>query len=568
MREQPPLKKILTRAGESPDLPGVPALLRRVYGNRGVQDSADVDLRLAGLARPDGLPDLEQAADRIVAAVTAGQRILFVGDYDADGATAAALGVSFLRACGHESVDFLVPNRFDFGYGLSPEIVRLAAQRYPDLLITVDNGVSSIAGVAQANDCGLDVIVTDHHLPAAQRPDALALVNPNLPESRFPSKALAGVGVIFYVLAVCCRKLRAAGWFSDQRPAPSAADWLDLVALGTVADVVPLDQNNRRLVHHGLKKMRGDNCRPGMRALARVSKRDPRFLQASDLGFALSPRLNAAGRLTDMSVGIQCLLAESLAEAEPLAEQLDALNRQRRGLEQDMVAEAELLAADRLADGDLAVGLTLYDSSWHQGLVGLIAARIRERHHRPVIAFADAGRELKGSARSIPGLHVRDALDAIAARNPGLVEKFGGHATAAGLSLNPRYLKRFAAAFDDEVRTRIGPDALEPSLTTDGELAPEDLTLGSAEHLANAGPWGQGFPEPLFHGEFDLISQRVVGEAHLRVSLRADGRLISGIAFRQPPLPACDRVRAVYALEVERYREPTLQLRLEQITPA
>ena len=571
MPDSPALKRIVQRRGPVPDLPGVPPFLRRVYGHRGVGTLADLDLALSGLERPSALRDIDQAAGRIAEAVREGQRILLVGDFDADGATSVALGVSLLRAFGASNVDFVVPNRFEFGYGLSPEIVDLALLRSPDLIITVDNGVSSIAGVERANAHGVDVVVTDHHLPGPHLPPACAIVNPNVPGCAFPSKAIAGVGVIYYVLGQTRAVLRADGWFDGSaRPEPLLADWLDLVALGTVADVVPLDRNNRRLVHQGIKRMRSGRCRPGIAALAEAGRRDLARLKASDLGFAVGPRLNAAGRLDDMTIGIQCLLASSLEEARPLAGQLDDLNRKRRGIEQSMLADAEILLAEAEGGIEGKCGIVVFHPSWHQGVVGLIAGRLRERHHRPVIAFAQAGAEgleLKGSARSLPELHVRDALDAIAARDPALLTRFGGHAMAAGMTLDRRCLPRFAQAFDDEVRRRLPAEALQGRLETDGELEADELTLDNARRVAEAGPWGQAFPEPMFHGDFDLVSQRVVGKEHLKLVLKRADRLVGAIAFRQKPIPDCQRVRLAYALEVNDYRDPALELRVTQIEP-
>ena len=562
--------QIVERSGPVPELPGVPDFLRRVYGARGVRGAADLDIDLAGLEPPSKLRQIDRAAQRIASAVREEQRILLVGDYDADGATSVALGVSLLRALGAAAPDFLVPNRFEFGYGLSPEIVELALARCPDLIITVDNGISSLEGVYRANAAGVDVIVTDHHLPGAELPPAYAIVNPNAPGCAFPSKALAGVGVIYYVLSQTRACLRREGWFDGAGPEePRLAHWLDLVALGTVADVVPLDQNNRRLVHQGLRRMRKGLCRPGIVALAEAGRRTLARLKAADLAFALAPRLNAAGRLDDMSVGIRCLLAESLDEARDCAQRLDALNRERREIEQAMLADAELLLANHELDVQDRYGVVVFDPSWHQGVVGLIAGRLRERCHRPVVAFAEGldGRELKGSARSLPELHVRDALDAIAARNPALLTKFGGHAMAAGMSISRHALERFSKAFDEEVRRRLPASALQSKLETDGQLSAQELTLENALALADAGPWGQGFPEPLFHGEFDLISQRVVGGEHLRLALRCEDRLVSAIAYRQQPLSDCERVRAAYSLDVNDYQDLTLQLRVTQIEP-
>ena len=569
MPDSAPLKPIVQRRGPVPELPGVPPFLRRIYGHRGIGTPADLDLALSGLEPPSALRGIDQAAGRIAEAVREGQRILLVGDFDADGATSVALGVSLLRAFGASAVDFVVPNRFEFGYGLSPELVDLALLRSPELIVTVDNGVSSIAGVERANAHGVDVVVTDHHLPGPRLPPAYAIVNPNVPGCAFPSKAIAGVGVIYYVLSQTRALLRASGWFDERmRPEPALADWLDLVALGTVADVVPLDQNNRRLVHQGIRRMRSGRCRPGIAALAEVGRRDLARLKASDLGFAIGPRLNAAGRLDDMTIGIQCLLAASMDEARPLAAQLDELNRERRGVEQSMLADAELLVAEAEGGIEGKFGIVMFHPAWHQGVVGLVAGRLRERYHRPAIAFAEAGGEggeLKGSARSLPELHIRDALAAIAARDPALLIRFGGHAMAAGMTLDRRCLPRFAKAFDEEVRQRLPVEALKGRLETDGELDADELTLDNALRLAEGGPWGQAFPEPLFHGDFELVSQRVVGKEHLKLVLKRQDRLIGAIAFRQQPIEDCNRVRLAYALEVNDYRDLALELRVAQI---
>ena len=452
----------------------------------------------------------------------------------------------------------MVPNRFEFGYGLSPEIVRVALQRKPDLLITVDNGVSSIEGVELANAGGVDVIITDHHLPGAKLPPAHAIVNPNVPGCGFPSKAIAGVGVIYCVLSRVRRVLRDAGWFANSGTAdPNLAQWLDLVALGTVADVVPLDRNNRTLVHQGLLRMRKSRCRPGIQALAEVSRRSLSGLRASDLGFYLGPRLNAAGRLEDMSLGIRCLLAESLAEARRHAAALDELNTTRRELQQEMVAEAELIVAEQGQKKQERYGVSVFDPGWHQGIVGIVAGRLRERINRPVIAFAPAGdaepNSLRGSARSVPELHIRDALDAVAGRHPGLLAKFGGHAMAAGLSIRRVHYEQFAKAFNRVVRERLPAAALEARVETDGQLSSSEITLENAVRLADGGPWGQAFPEPSFHGEFEIVNQRVVGETHLKLVLGSGGRLVDAIAFSQAPLAGAKRLQTVYRLDINDY---------------
>lgn len=547
----------------------VPPVLARVYAARGVADAGELDRSLARMLPPQHLDGADRAAARVAAAIMAGESILVVGDFDADGATSVALAVSLLRALGAARVAFLVPNRFEFGYGLSPEIVALAVRRDPQLLITVDNGVSSIAGVEAANRAGIDVVVTDHHLPGRELPAAYAIVNPNLADSAFPSRNLAGVGVIYYLLGLVRAALRSEGWF-ESRPEPNLADWLDLVALGTVADVVPLDRNNRILVYQGVQRMRAGRCRPGVQALAEVAGRRLARLTEQDLGFALGPRLNAAGRLEDMTLGIRCLLADSLGEARELARALDELNLARRELEQVMVRDAELIVAHHeVAAGD-RFGVCVYDPGWHQGVVGLVAGRLRERIDRPVIAFADAGAvapdELKGSARSVPQLHVRDALDAIAVRYPGMLVKFGGHAMAAGLSIKRVHYERFARAFDAEVQRLLPAAALQRRIETDGSLDDAELTLATARLLKESGPWGQGFPEPSFHDEFDLVSQRVVGQAHLKLVVRRGRRVLDAIAFRQPPLRDARRLQLVYRLAENDYGDPpTLQLVVEHL---
>jgi len=566
--------QILTREVAAAQLNDLPSpILRRVYAARGIRHSQQLDRTLSALQPPTKLPDIEVAASRLADAVTTQQHILIVGDFDADGATAVALCVKVLQQFGATRVSYLVPNRFEFGYGLSPEIVELAAQQQPDLLVTVDNGVSSLAGVERANALGIDVIVTDHHLAGSELPAALAIVNPNLPGAEFASRAMAGVGVAYYVMGALRGELRKRGWFGEGRSEPNLADYLDLVALGTVADVVPLDANNRVLVHQGVQRMRAGKCAPGIKAIAEIAKRSLHKLTAQDLGFALGPRLNAAGRLEDMSLGIKCLLAEDLSSARQMATALDRLNQARRELEQEMVGDAEfLLAEDQLEDS--RVGLTVYHESFHQGVVGIVAGRLREKFHRPVIAFADAGDgspdELKGSARSIADLHIRDVLDWVAASHPGLLIKFGGHAMAAGLSIKRAHLERFKVIFDKAVRQFANTDMLQAKLLTDGELAAEDLCVEMAELLAAGGPWGSGFPEPSFTGVFDVVSQRVVGEQHLKLVLKTAGRVIDAIAFRQPPLAKdVAAVRTVYRLNVNDFGEwPTAQLVVEYLEPA
>ena len=558
---------------------GLHPVLRRVYAARGVSEASQIELTLDGLASPRRLSNITAAAELLAEAVTRNRRILIVGDFDADGATSTALGILALRAMGADQVDFLVPNRFEYGYGLTPEIVAVALARKPDLIVTVDNGISSVDGVAAARAAGVDVVVTDHHLPGARLPDANVLVNPNLPGDAFPSKHLAGVGVMFYVLAALRAELQGRGWFAARGSTPPRlADYLDLVALGTVADVVPLDYNNRVLVANGLARIRRGQCRPGIRALVEIAGRSMARLAASDLGFAVGPRLNAAGRIDDMSVGIQCLIEDKALAATHLARQLDALNRERRDIEDGMRQEAlsmvDAMIEAGVHDGaDLPYGFCLFDESWHQGVIGIVAARVRERFHRPTIVFApDQDDALKGSARSIPGVHIRDILDSVAARHPGLVEKFGGHAAAAGLSLRREDLGRFRAAFDTELRLQLSPEQLEAVILTDGELQPDELGLALAEAIREGGPWGQAFPEPLFDGVFQMLDHRVVGERHLKLRVAASpGALpLDAIAFNQAAgwagaVP--DRLRLLYRLDVNEYRgERRAQLVVERLT--
>jgi len=552
-------------------------VLRRVYRARRIEDSAELDRRLSGLIRVDDLTGIEHAAALLAQAVVVRARILVVGDFDADGATSCALAVRLLRAMGAAHVDYLVPNRFEFGYGLTPEIVEVAVDRRPDLLITVDNGIASLDGVAAARQRGWQVLITDHHLPGRQLPAADAIVNPNLQGDRFPSKNLAGVGVIFYVLAALRAELRERGWFEAQNlDAPNMAGYLDLVAVGTVADVVPLDRNNRILVAQGLQRVRRRECVPGVQALLAVAGRDVEKVTAADLGFAVGPRLNAAGRLEDMSIGIECLLTDEPGQARELAVVLDGMNQERRGIEARMKDQAQCVVESMtgLDREDLPYGLCLYDPQWHQGVVGIVAARIREQYHRPVIAFAPGGDGcIKGSARSVRGLHIRDALDGVATRNPGMVGKFGGHAMAAGLTLEADRFEQFSAAFDQEVRRRCGPEDLEDVLFTDGEVGSEALTLELAALLRDAGPWGQAFPEPVFDGEFDVLRQKVVGEHHLKMTLRPEpgGGQVDAIAFRLDEERlniAHERIRAAYRMDVNHYAGRTrLQLVVEYFEP-
>jgi single-stranded-DNA-specific exonuclease len=554
-------------------------LLQRIYAVRSLQNDSDISTELKDLLSPDSLKGLPQAVELLANTIVAQRRILIVGDFDADGATSTALGVLVLSAMGAKHVDFLVPNRFEYGYGLTPEIVEVAKSRSPDLIITVDNGISSIDGVAAARAANIAVLITDHHLPGEKIPDANAIINPNQYGCEFSSKALAGVGVIFYLLSAVRSELRKRHWFETEKiPEPSMADYLDLVALGTVADVVPLDRNNRILVAQGLRRMRAGRMRPGIAALLAIAKRNPARLVASDLGFAIGPRLNAAGRMDDMSHGIQCLLTQNISEAQTLAQELDGLNQDRRALEGLMQQEAlAMVDALQFEDSDeksseLPWGVCLFEPDWHQGIIGILAGRMKDRLHRPVIAFARADDgTLKGSARSIAGLHIRDCLDAVAAHHPQLLSKFGGHAMAAGLSLAEENYSAFAQAFDDEVRRTLQADDLSPAIHTDGELTLDEMQLTVAKQLRDAGPWGQQCPEPCFDGVFKIISQRRVGDRHLKLVVAHPNQpqtVFDAIAFNVDedrwPAKDVEYLRLVYKLDINEYRGlQSVQLMIE-----
>ena len=554
----------------------LPEALKRVYANRGITDPAALSLTLDQLHPPQHLKGVAEAAELLADAIEGDGRVLIIGDFDADGATSSAMAVSVLRQMGLREVAYLVPNRFEFGYGLTPEIVELAAAQMPDLIVTVDNGISSVEGVAAAQAMGISVLVTDHHLPGAQLPTAEVIVNPNQPDCAFPSKALAGVGVMFYVLSALRAELRERRWFDGQGLSePNLGDALDLVALGTVADVVPLDRNNRILVAAGLARIRSGRARPGIEALFEVAGKDHRQATSTDLGFIVGPRLNAAGRLDDMSIGIECLLAESSMEARERAETLHRLNRERRDIEQSMEHDAlEQLITLELDSNTLPFAMVLFDPGWHQGVIGILASRVRERVHRPTVIFAEVGEGmLKGSGRSIPGLHLRDVLDLVATRHPGLLSKFGGHAMAAGLTLAKDDLHRFTEALEAavaETLSHVPPQAVEDS---DGALGAGDLGLQLAESLSAGGPWGQHFPEPTFDGVFDVLQHRIVGEKHLKLTLAAEGAEIGGIAFsidvngwQARPLK---RIHALYRLDINEYRgERNPQLVIQSFWPA
>lgn len=558
----------LMRAGMHP-------VLARIYAARNIRSAAELETDPVRLLAPRLLLHAEDAARLLADAIGGGKRILIVADYDCDGATACAVGMRALRALGAK-VDYLVPDRFELGYGLSPELVDLAVERQPDLIVTVDNGIASVEGVARANTLGIATLITDHHLPGVELPDAACIVNPNQPGCGFPSKSLAGVGVMFYTMLALRAELRRRGAFKGTQE-PNLSALTDLVALGTVADVVPLDANNRILVGHGLKRLRDGKGQAGLVALMQVAGRDPRKATAFDLGFVMGPRLNAAGRLADMGLGIECLVTDDPARAANCARQLDELNRARRTIEAGMLEEA-LAAVTDLPEAPGA-GVALFHAGWHQGVVGILASRIREKLHRPVIAFARAsdtatdvlnageGAMLRGSGRSIPGLHLRDCLDLVAKREPGVILRFGGHAQAAGLTIREADLARFGAAFEAAAARMIPGAALERTVETDGGLELAYVTLEVAQMLENQ-IWGQGFAQPVFCDTFDVVSQRVVGEKHTRLRLSREGRRLEAIRFNSlDVLPA--RIRAAYRLSVNEYNGlKSVQINLEYAEPA
>ncbi|ECD9473396.1 single-stranded-DNA-specific exonuclease RecJ [Salmonella enterica subsp. houtenae] len=576
MKQQRQLRR--READETAELPAdLPPLLRRLYASRGVRSARELERSVKGMLPWQQLSGIDNAVEILYNAFREGIRIIVVGDFDADGATSTALSVLGMRALGCDNISYLVPNRFEDGYGLSPEVVDQAKARGAQLIVTVDNGISSHAGVAHAKTLGISVIVTDHHLPGDTLPDADAIINPNLRDCEYPSKSLAGVGVAFYLMLALRTFLRDKGWFDERGIAPpNLAALLDLVALGTVADVVPLDANNRILTWQGLSRIRAGKCRPGIKALLEISNRDPQQLAASDLGFALGPRLNAAGRLDDMSVGVALLLCDNLGEARVLASELDALNQTRKEIEQGMQAEA-LILCEKLerSSETLPGGLAMYHPEWHQGVVGILASRIKERFHRPVIAFAPAGDgTLKGSGRSIQGLHMRDALERLDTLYPGLMIKFGGHAMAAGLSLEEHKFEQFQQRFGELVTEWLDPALLQGEVISDGPLSAADMSMEVAQLLRDAGPWGQMFPEPLFDGRFRLLQQRLVGERHLKVMVEpvGGGPLLDGIAFNIDttcwPDNGVREVELAYKLDINEFRgNRSLQIIIDDIWP-
>ncbi|WP_334036682.1 single-stranded-DNA-specific exonuclease RecJ [Alteromonas macleodii] len=567
----PIVRREVTGASLSSDLHPV---IDRIYRGRNIANLDDLENGLKGLTHFNVLKGMPQAAQILANAVVQNKRIIIVGDFDADGATSTSVCILALRAMGYHNVDFLVPNRFDFGYGLSVSIVDEAAKQGAEVIVTVDNGISCIDGVTHAKSLGMQVVVTDHHLPGDVLPPADAIVNPNQPGCEFPSKNLAGVGVAFYIMLALKAELQQQGHFEKAGVAPpNLASLLDIVAVGTVADVVVLDKNNRILVHQGLQRIRAGKCRPGIKALVEVANRDCAHLTSTDLGFVVGPRLNAAGRLDDMSQGIACLLEDETIQARMIAAELDALNKERREIETGMKAQAEtVLEQMALDEGDMPSALVVYREDFHQGVIGIVAGRLKEKYLKPVIAFAHQDDEIiKGSARSIPGVHIRDVLDEVNTRYPGVIEKFGGHAMAAGLSLPVAKLQDFEQAFVDIARAHMAKLDGNHALLSDGDLSSKELCLPFAHLLRQAGPFGQGFESPLFDGEFALLDQRLVGQKHLKMVLKSDGaNEVDAIAFnvdlKSWPNAMVKRVHIAYRLDINVFRgQETVQLIVEQI---
>jgi len=553
----------------------LPPLIKQLYASRGVTSAQELELQVSHLAPVTSMKGLDLGCQLLAEAMYNQQKIFIIGDFDADGATSTALMMSALSMLGSSNHEFLVPNRFEYGYGLTPEIVEIAAAKGAQVLVTVDNGISCHQGVNTAKALGLKVIITDHHLPGAELPDADAIINPNQVDCTFPSKSLAGVGVAFYFMLALRKYLRDNGWFSDKQiPEPNIAQLLDLVALGTVADVVSLDANNRILVEQGLKRIRAGATRPGISALIEIANRVQSKLVASDFGFALGPRINAAGRLDDMAFGINCLLAPDMSTARMMAAELDHLNKARREIEQGMQSEAEsVLKQLNFSEDALPSAISLFDESWHQGVIGIVAGRLKEKFHRPCIVFAavEDSDEVKGSARSIPGLHIRDVLEHIDTLHPELIIKYGGHAMAAGLSINKANFKQFQSVFNEVASKFLTEEMLQGTVVSDGELPSDHFTIAFAEVLQGAGPWGQNFPEPIFDGLFQVIQQRIVGEKHLKLVLEKDGMQLDGIAFnidlKQWPNFDAKQAHIAFKLDINEFRnQQSVQLMVEHIS--
>jgi single-stranded-DNA-specific exonuclease len=558
-------------------------LVKQIYASRGIESATELELNVSKLCSIESLKGINQGCQVLHKALLENKNITVIGDFDADGATSTALMMEALRLFGSENYQFIVPNRFLYGYGLTPEIVDIAADKGAELLITVDNGISCVAGVTKAKSLGLSVIVTDHHLPGMTLPDADAIINPNQVGCDFPSKAMAGVGVAFYFMMAMRKYLREQNWFVDKQiQEPNIAQLLDLVALGTVADVVALDNNNRILIEQGLKRIRAGVTRPGIQALLEIAGKDQKKIVASDFGFALGPRINAAGRLDDMSYGINCLLAKDLASARVMAADLDDLNKSRREIEQGMQQEAEqVLKSLNFSDDNLPHAISLFQSDWHQGVIGIVAGRLKEKFHRPSIVFAGTGddtssnntdqtTEIKGSARSIPDLHIRDLLEHIDTQHPNIIIKFGGHAMAAGLSIMEDDFVKFQQLFNQYAEQWLSSDDLKGTLASDGELPTNEMTLSFAQLLRDSGPWGQNFIEPLFDGKFKLIQQRIVGQKHLKLVVEKDGQVFDAIAFNVDlsrwPDHKTQQVHLAYRLDINEFRgKQSVQFMVEYI---
>jgi single-stranded-DNA-specific exonuclease len=570
-------KRIVQRPqiNQNSRLANLDPVLLRILTSRGIQNSEQLDHSLSKLPNPWLLTGMQIMAEQLSTAVIQQKRICVVADFDADGATSCAVAIKGLELLGAKTPDFIVPNRFEYGYGLTPEIVALAAKKNPDIILTVDNGISSLDGVKAAKAAGIKVLITDHHLPGGELPAADAIVNPNLVEDKFPSRNIAGVGVIFYVLMALRIRLRELNWFQKQGiTEPNLAQLLDYVALGTIADVVAMDHVNRILVHNGLQRIRAGSCHIGIRQLTEITGKELSTITASDLGFLLAPRLNAAGRLEDMSLGIQCLISDNPGAARHIADQLDALNQERKVIEERMKSQAMALLAETKEPDEAHApsGICMYESSWHQGVIGILAARIKDKLHRPVIAFAPADHgELKGSARSIAGVHIRDVLSEIAAAYPQVLSKFGGHAMAAGLTIKMQDFPHFALLFDQFITSKLEKLELEQQILSDGELDDQHMTIEFAELLQQAAIWGQAFPEPLFNGVFDVIQCRIVGKQHLKFVLRQSSskNLIDGIAFfadHPEHWLGCRKINAAYKLDINYYRgQRSMQLQLHYL---
>jgi single-stranded-DNA-specific exonuclease len=572
-------RKITRRSGNTDIVwpEDIHPVLRKIYSSRVIHSADELDYSLGRLCPYDSLSNIDEATALLADRIEAQKYILIVSDYDADGATACALGIRGMNSMGVSKVEYLVPDRFKHGYGLSPAVIELALDLNPDVIITVDNGISSIDGVALARANGIDVIITDHHLPGKVLPDASAIVNPNLAGDKFPSKSIAGVGVMFYLLAALRVELRNRGWFSKQGIAePNLATFLDLVALGTVADVVALDYNNRIMVSHGLELIRRGRCIPGIRALLEVAGKNHKNLVASDLGFVVGPRLNAAGRLTDMTLGIECLISNDDDKCHELAIQLDGLNQERKGIQDEMHQQA-MQSLTRLelteAQGQIH-GLCLFNADWHQGVVGILASKIKDKVQRPVIAFArDEDGSLKGSARSVSGIHIRDVIDRIATQQPELIVTFGGHAMAAGLTILENAYEQFAEAFDEQISLHVKSNGLNTQMYSDGELGRDDICMEVAELIRAAGPWGQGFPEPVFEGMFEIIDKKIVGENHLKLKVKTpdNSQHIDAIAFNMTHRAwpkGTTLINAIYKLDINEYMgRRTTQLIVEYLEP-